>query len=64
MNLSAVVIDRSFFDNKTEYRDIIKNIYNFITSITREEMHMSDIEVHLIHGTKIRNLQGKSERVG
>ncbi|XP_018392556.1 PREDICTED: uncharacterized protein LOC108771698 [Cyphomyrmex costatus] len=53
----AVVIDKAFFDNKAEYRDIVKNIYNFITAITREDIHMADIDVHVFRGTKIQNLR-------
>ncbi|KYN41871.1 Glutamate receptor delta-2 subunit [Trachymyrmex septentrionalis] len=53
----AVVIDKSFFSNKTEYRDIVKNIYSFITAITREEIHMADIDVHIFRGTKVHNLR-------
>ncbi|KYN11033.1 Glutamate receptor delta-2 subunit [Trachymyrmex cornetzi] len=53
----AVVIDKSFFDNKAEYRDIVKNMYSFITAITREEIHMADIDVHIFRGIKVHNLQ-------
>lgn len=60
---SAVVIDRSFFDNKIEYRDLMKNINNIILTITREEMNMADIEVHVFRG-KVTSLRGKSACVG
>lgn len=60
---SAVVIDRTFFDKKAEYRDLLKNINNIILEITREEMNMADIDVHVFRG-KVNNLRGKSARVG
>lgn len=63
MYLAAVVIDKNFFDNKAEYRDIVKNIYSFITAITKEEMHMADIDVQIFRGTKINNLRGKNENI-
>ncbi|XP_012536819.1 ionotropic receptor 93a isoform X2 [Monomorium pharaonis] len=53
----AVVIDKNFFDNKAEYRDIMKNIHNIIATIAREEMHTIDINVHVFRGTKISSLR-------
>lgn len=64
LNFSAVIIDRSFFDKKTEYRDLLKNINNIILEITREEMNTADIDVHVFRGTKVNNLRGKSAHVG
>ncbi|XP_029164005.1 ionotropic receptor 93a-like [Nylanderia fulva] len=49
----AVVIDKGLFDNKAEYRDVVKNIYNFIANITKEDIHMADIDVHIFRDTKI-----------
>jgi len=63
LNLAAVVIDKSFFDNKADYRDIVKNIYSFITAITREKIHMADIDVHIFEGTKGHNFRGKNENI-
>ncbi|XP_011686860.1 PREDICTED: glutamate receptor ionotropic, delta-2-like [Wasmannia auropunctata] len=53
----AVVVDKSFFDNKVEYRDMVKNIYSFIAAVTKEEMNMGDIDVHVFRGTKVQNLR-------
>jgi len=60
LNLSAVVFDKNFFDDKTEYRDMVKNIYNLITTITKEE-NMGDIDVHVLQGMQVYNLRGKNE---
>ncbi|XP_072742853.1 ionotropic receptor 93a isoform X1 [Anoplolepis gracilipes] len=49
----AVVIEKNLFDNKTVYREVVRNIYNLIANITREEMHMADIDVHIFRDTKI-----------
>lgn len=43
----AIIIEKSLFDNKAEYRSTVRDIYNFISNIT------SDIEVHVFHDTKI-----------
>ncbi|KAL6263497.1 hypothetical protein P5V15_006288 [Pogonomyrmex californicus] len=53
----AVVIDKSFFDNKAEYRDIVRNIYNFIATVTKEEANTIDIDVHIFRGTRVNNLR-------
>ncbi|XP_039311074.1 ionotropic receptor 93a-like [Solenopsis invicta] len=49
----AVIIDKNFFDDKVEYRDVMKNIHGLIASITREEIHTIDIDIQIIRGTKI-----------
>ncbi|XP_050459393.1 ionotropic receptor 93a-like [Cataglyphis hispanica] len=53
----AVVIEKSVFDNKADYRDIVRNIYNFIANITREEMHTPDINIHVLRDTKINSFR-------
>ncbi|EZA54910.1 ObirIr93a [Ooceraea biroi] len=53
----AVVIDKGLFDSKVEYRSIVRNIHNFIMNITKQEAHLSDIDVRVFHNTKINNLR-------
>nr|XP_012227959.1 PREDICTED: uncharacterized protein LOC105675403 isoform X2 [Linepithema humile] len=53
----AIVIDKSFFDNKIEYRDTVRNIVDFITNVTNEEAHMSDINMHIFRDTNVNNLR-------
>ncbi|XP_020296775.1 ionotropic receptor 93a-like [Pseudomyrmex gracilis] len=43
----AVVVEKAFFDNKNDYHHTMKNIYNFITNITKNEMHIGNIDVHV-----------------
>lgn len=57
----AVVIDKDLFDNKAEYRNTVKTIHDFITNITKEEAHLSNIDVHVFRDTKINNLRGKKK---
>ncbi|XP_029675153.1 ionotropic receptor 93a-like [Formica exsecta] len=53
----AVVIEKSVFDNKADYHDVVRNIYNFIANITREEMHTADVDIHVFRDTKIDNFR-------
>lgn len=54
---SAIIIDKSVFDKKAEYHNVIKDIYNFIANMT------TDIDVHVFRDTKIDNFRGKNTNV-
>ncbi|XP_077271963.1 LOW QUALITY PROTEIN: ionotropic receptor 93a [Temnothorax americanus] len=53
----AVVIEKSFFGDKVEYRDMVNNIYNLIAAVASKEMYPNDIDVRVFRGTKINGLR-------
>ncbi|XP_076295813.1 ionotropic receptor 93a [Lasioglossum baleicum] len=49
----AVVIDKSFFSNKEEHRNVVESIHDLIAHTVKKEMHVGGIVVHLFQDTNV-----------